>query len=124
MHPEKQAFLEALEKNKYDHDTRKIFADWLEDHDEPEEADKHRKWTPEFQKAEDWLIDFANQVELTYKEVISAGFNGLDTGVNMEPENYFYANEEKIVEYWRCWQLVTESTKPDDLDTVPFACSC
>ena len=58
---ERQAFEEALKENRYDEACHKIFADWLDEHDQPEEADWHRKWTKERQEAEDWMRDFASK---------------------------------------------------------------
>ena len=56
MHPQKKAFLATLEEDWHDEASHKAFADWLDEHDEPEEADIHRRWTPQKQRAaEKWL---------------------------------------------------------------------
>lgn len=50
---EREAFEGRLREDRYDQTTRLVFADWLEEHDCPEEADWQRRWTPEWQKAYD-----------------------------------------------------------------------
>lgn len=56
---ERKAFEDAIFADRYDQITRRVFSDWLDENDYPEEANKQRKWTPEKQKAEDWLMDLA-----------------------------------------------------------------
>lgn len=48
---DREAFLKVLEENEDDIPTRLVYADWLDDHGEHEEADRQRKWPA----AKDWL---------------------------------------------------------------------
>lgn len=41
---ERDAFVQALAQNEDDEVTRLVFADWLEEHGEEEEAQRMRKW--------------------------------------------------------------------------------
>lgn len=52
---DRKAFLEAIEKEPTNYDHRYIYADWLDENGEHEEADRQRK----YEKAEKWLKDFA-----------------------------------------------------------------
>jgi uncharacterized protein (TIGR02996 family) len=52
---DREAFLAALAANEDDVTTRMVYADWLDEHDEPEEADRMRKWPA----AKAWLINYA-----------------------------------------------------------------
>jgi uncharacterized protein (TIGR02996 family) len=51
---DREAFLRALKKNEDDTATRIIFADWLDEHGEHEEADRQRQWPA----AKGWLVQF------------------------------------------------------------------
>lgn len=42
---EYKAFLDAIAAKPRDVDMRRIFADWLDDHDEPEAADEQRRFS-------------------------------------------------------------------------------
>ena len=41
---EREAFLEAIAANQDDTLIRLVFADWLDEHGEPEEAERQRQW--------------------------------------------------------------------------------
>src|SRR5262245_33639443 len=59
-HPERQAFEDAINADPLDMTTRKVFADWLDDHDEPELADYHRTLTVGgYTEARGWVAVFA-----------------------------------------------------------------
>lgn len=47
---EKVAFLQAIKDDPYDATTRRVYADWLEDHGFDDEARVQREWTPEKHK--------------------------------------------------------------------------
>ncbi len=72
MKPEQQTFIKALEYNEDDTATRMVYSDWLEEHDQPEEADRQRAW-PEAKK---WLQKYAARIkpyddsEIAYDELI------------------------------------------------------
>jgi uncharacterized protein (TIGR02996 family) len=51
---DRDAFIAALEKNEDDTSLRMVFADWLDERGEHEEADRHRKWPA----AKEWLVKF------------------------------------------------------------------
>jgi uncharacterized protein (TIGR02996 family) len=53
---DREAFLKAIEAGPwYDELPRLVFADWLDEHGEHEEADRQRRYVP----SERWLRDFA-----------------------------------------------------------------
>ena len=52
---DRQVFLSALTENEDDATTRLVYADWLDDRGEHEEADRQRKWPA----AKKWLQEFA-----------------------------------------------------------------
>ncbi len=63
---EKESFELAIKKDRYDQETRLVYADWLEEHGEDDEALIQRKWTPEYQRSEDYLRNYAARIN--YKE--------------------------------------------------------
>lgn len=52
---QRAAFVRALEANPDDDACRLVFADFLDEHDEPEEADRMRRW----RASKDWMVAFA-----------------------------------------------------------------
>lgn len=58
---EQDRFLRALAENEDDTTTRLVYADWLEEHDEYEEADRQRKWPA----AKQWLLGLCKE-EVSY----------------------------------------------------------
>lgn len=140
----KKALEDALAADRYDLAAHRVLADLLEEAGLDDEAEFHRSWTPEWQRAYDaaerWLYEFAESVGLSYEQVIEAGHEflkdgyGLDTGVNMAPENAFYGHQYEqegkpwiVDDYWANWRTVMQCYTPfdpDDPDRIPFKCSC
>src|SRR5262245_61883079 len=50
MHPDKKRFLDVLAKDRYDCQTRLIFADWLNEHGEDDAADEQR-----YMAGDEWI---------------------------------------------------------------------
>ena len=142
MNKEKQAFLDILAQDRYDEATRRVFSDWLEEHDFPEEAEFQRKWTREWQEADDWMRNFASNAgqtctegygtrgkhtwkEITYEDLIQAGWDYVKTGdffTQMGSENLrndmFEPKTREL--FWKHWSTVTgiqfPLERPEGLD--------
>jgi uncharacterized protein (TIGR02996 family) len=140
---EREAFLQAITDEPRDLATRRAFADWLDEHDEPELADFHRKWTVQkYDEAWKWLQEFAeflNQEGATIYE-------GEDRNPNLSAEDLLEAMRERVQRgkggiflgfdtpdecwerqgrMWECFELiigqkVTEDTKEEGF----FGCAC
>jgi uncharacterized protein (TIGR02996 family) len=53
--PSRKDFLDAIKAAPWDDEApRLIYADWLDEHDEPADADRQRKWV----ESAKWLADF------------------------------------------------------------------
>jgi uncharacterized protein (TIGR02996 family) len=133
---ERGAFLKLLAENEDDATTRLVYADWLDDHGEHEEADRQRKWPA----AKEWLVRFfaANDggdylgelnsyeqlIELgreAVEEVNEHGF-GFDCGSNESLCDALRANAR---EFWKNWSIITGIPLPADPETKSyFGCSC
>jgi uncharacterized protein (TIGR02996 family) len=141
---ERDAFLKALAENEDDTTTRLVYADWLDDHGEHEEADRQRKWTP----AKAWLVQFCRDNNpdhddddddgddsyywiISYKRLLrlgreavegadASGF-GFDCGAN---ETMCIALRDNRREFWTNWSIVTGIAVPLDVTESYFGCSC
>lgn len=136
MSTERQAFLAALAADEDDTTTRLVFADWLDEHDEPEEADRMRKWPA----AKAWLVDFAKGHthwdnpggEVTAADLIAAGAAFVDSG-GLEMwyqhgsdslQSYAFLSSNRR-EFWEAWSTVTGRACPEELrDDQVFRCGC
>ena len=133
---ERDAFLKILAENEDDTTARLVFADWLDDHGEHEEADRQRKWPA----AKEWLVRFFSNhdggdyfgeltsyeqlIELgrvAVKEANERGF-GFDCGSNESLCNALRANS---AEFWKNWSIVTGIPLPGGAEKKSyFGCSC
>jgi uncharacterized protein (TIGR02996 family) len=137
---ERDTFLRALAANEDDTMTRLIYADWLDDRGEHEEADRQRKWPA----AKEWLVRLCRvhnpspDEEDPYEQVISyedliefgrsavaetdeGGF-GFSCGNNMSMCEALRSNSG---EFWKNWSVVTGIPVPPDVeDKAYFSCAC
>lgn len=115
---EREAFLRAIAANEDDILVRLVFADWLDDHGEHEEAERQRK-LPEAKK---WLDNICKEhnagcregQEFTYDQLLDFGRTASAmTNVNIEvsdiPNSYNIvpAIRDQIPEFWKAWSIVT-----------------
>lgn len=123
---ERDAFLNALAVNEDDTTVRLVYADWLDEQGEHEEADRQRKWPA----AKEWLVrlcrdnnpDYAWQIP--YEMLIELGqyTDGFDCGDNM---SMCEALRENSREFYRNWSIVTGiSLLPFKEENIRFTCRC
>lgn len=63
MHPDQKTFEILLKEDPYGINLRLVYSDWLEEQGLDDEAAEHRRWTPEWQRAEDYLREYAAQLK-------------------------------------------------------------
>jgi uncharacterized protein (TIGR02996 family) len=86
---ERKAFLKALAQNEDDTPTRLVYADWLDENGEHEEADRQRKWPA----AKQWLVQFCRENNppadedpddwtwvISYEELVKLGREAIQGG--------------------------------------------
>ena len=130
------AFLQALAENEDDTTTRLVFADWLDEQGEHEEADRQRNWPA----AKAWLVRFFQKhsvgdyhgqlnsyeqlmelARVAVEEADERGF-GFDCGSNDSLCEALRANSG---EFWKNWSIVTGIRLPPDVESKSyFGCSC
>jgi uncharacterized protein (TIGR02996 family) len=147
---EREAFESALRVDPYDRVTRLVFADYLEENDQPEEADWQRAWTPRRQKGEEYLRGFADRInagersrgwpgdppvpEVTFEEVVEAARAYVkDRDISVLGGQGYSAqtllqDEDTARLFWEAYQAYSgEAFDIDDDDFGPteaFQCSC
>ena len=110
------AFLKALADNEDDTPTRLVYADWLDEQGEHEEADRQRKWPA----AKEWLVQFCKEnstspcEEFSYESLIEFGrrvareeFLSKSIHVNVDNEDMWHALHANSGEFWKNWSIVT-----------------
>jgi uncharacterized protein (TIGR02996 family) len=144
---EKAAFEAAIKADRYDQATRRVFADWLEEHGLDDEAAVQRSWTPRKQQAEDYLRDFAAELsldphgdeddeeervtydEVTYEELLRVAHAFLDGDPNAHISLGFDTPDrvwEEAEKFWEEFEIAT-GRKVDDGhrgQELPVSCAC
>jgi uncharacterized protein (TIGR02996 family) len=129
---ERDCFLKALEENEDDTLTRLVYADWLDDRGEHEEADRQRKWPA----AKAWLREFCDVegddmdayyfgVNTLIRQARSALEDGtliVDCGANMDMCEKL---RQDCREFWHKVSIVTGLPLPEGYaENSRFGCAC
>ncbi|MCE9607697.1 MAG: TIGR02996 domain-containing protein [Planctomycetia bacterium] len=129
----KEDFLKALaaNENKDDANLRMVYADWLDEQGEHEEAHRER----ESLSGKEWLIRFARENSrsktYTYDDLLDFGRRAAveesDAQIYLSREMCI-ALHENFVEFWRNWSLATGFSRPsipanrEFRHNAPWAC--
>lgn len=121
---EREGFEAAIREDRYDQVTRLAFADWLEEHDCPEEADFQRSWTPEWQKAKDDLLAYCKKIDInfTYFEEMAANHLEKGEGIDCTLNTSNLSMDEDMEEMWRNVGIYLRRDVPPDKAYDPFTC--
>lgn len=114
-----KGFIDAIAKNPRDVDTRLIFADWLEEHDEPELAAEQRAFSLERYDAEQRLRKFCDENSAEYEDFVAGCASG---------EGYCFGTDfydELDAEIWDDIEIVSGKVFDiDHRDQTGFSCAC
>ena len=132
---EREAFLRAIAANEGDHLVRLVFADWLDEHGEHEEADRQRRW-PE---AKAWLdelcrklnargrafgetsveqlLEFGRRVSATESAEVVFSIDGDDFP---DGGGIVAAMRDQIPEFWKAWAVVAGSPVPPNVERKSY----
>jgi uncharacterized protein (TIGR02996 family) len=126
---EREKFLRALAENEDDTTLHLVYADWLEEQNEYEEADRQRKWPA----AKQWLLRLCEQENpesdpssCSYEDLIAFGQRvvteeGLSVTVGDHMES---AIQGKFEEFFQNWSVVTGIPLPSHLEKKSFFSRC
>jgi len=141
---EREVFLKALEDDEDDETTRLVFADWLEEHGEVEEAERHRKW----KEAKAWFVNLCDKHDKDYSEyydqngkpktfsdLIRMGceaYKMVLDGEDSYPLIYMGPHEDfmdelnsRKYEFWKMWSIITGLTLSEEsIQRGQFSCGC
>jgi uncharacterized protein (TIGR02996 family) len=134
---ERDAFLKALAANEDDTTTRLVYADWLDERGEHEEADRMRKWDA----AKAWLVRLCEQNNspdleaewvVSYEKLLQAGRDAVEKagedGYLGLWVNFNYDMGEALTtntrEFWTNWSIVTGIPVPPDAEQKTYVCTC
>ena|SRR2546423_13601643 len=133
----REQFIEALKKDRYDYDTRKIYSDWLEDNGFDDEALFQRSLTPErINEAKVFMErlayecsrrEYEDEYIITPKMLIDEARKYVETGeeliIAVDTPSY---DEDK---FWEYYMVLTEQRIPKEKLEQPYwkefiSCSC
>ncbi len=134
---EREAFLAALAEDEDDNVTRLVYADWLDEHGEHEEADRQRKW----RAAKEWLVQFCEEnnrsedepweTPIPYEELIERGRGAAERADGYlwfscgDNETMCDALRANGREFWTNWSVVTGIVLPAGYEEKSgFSCAC
>lgn len=135
---ERDAFEKAIREGPWDEATRRVFADWLEEHGFDEEAAVQRKWTPErMREAERVLGEFARvchhegdhdfrhleEPRYTVAGLVEAMKRYLIAG-ELVGCGYYFPDEEEIQACWEAFETWTGIPISTEVRQKEFACCC
>ena len=127
------AFLRALTENEDDTTTRLVYADWLDENGQHEEADRQRKWPA----AKAWLVqlcrdhppekdayDDSDQPEISYRTLLKLGQQAIDElddvhGFVISCGRHItmsFALNDNCQDFWKNWSIVTGVPLPLDVE--------
>lgn len=112
------AFMKGIAENPSDVSLRRVFADWLDEHDEPEEAQIYREWDQERCDAEKYVRDFCQRYGADYNGLLAdvAAGDGYCFGDDDGP--YEIRNNEDL---WKHIAVLIQSEPNRDQS---FRCAC
>lgn len=148
----RETFLKTIEANEDDDNARHIFADWLDEQGEYDEAERQRKWCGAKRRLSDLATECGGNMDdygidnedgftygayhaYTFTDMIRAGYHTIQNGYGMvqmgtETARSVMDNARVRAQFWSDWEIITgdkRPTKKDDddwFDDAPFGCSC
>ena len=144
--PEWKAFLDAIAEDRHDQSIRLIFADWCDDNGFYDEAAFQRQWTPEWERAKEYLEGFAKRLsrsdypslsddeqdvrsrEVTLEELVAAALSVDEHGIHgkwiylpYQTPDFVWSERE---EFWRQIEIYTKKSMTINKRDSFVGCTC
>lgn len=117
----RRAFLAEIALAPDDPTPHRIYADWLEENGEIEEAHRHRTWTVERARAELQLRSMADRYRIGYQELIDGAASG-EGGCFGDDDG---PQATRDYQFWEWIEAVTGKEFSDEhRDNTYFRCAC
>lgn len=123
---ERDGFLNALAQDENNTLARLVFADWLDEQGEHEEADRQRKWSG----AKEWLIRLSQESSqsyepFSYEDLIKFGYRVTKDSIHekriyVDSETLWAALQPRNQEFWTNWAIITGQRLPPGLEEEGF----
>jgi uncharacterized protein (TIGR02996 family) len=133
---DRQAFLAAIQAEPLDHLLRCVFADWLDEHGEVEEANRQRQWVAAYEYLANNFVSYygyeegaegpahvlaLQEIEYFVRSLVEEG--GICFGSESLVENMW--DETMRAEFYRSLEIVTGTTiLPEVRERAGFRCAC
>ncbi len=108
---EREGFLKAIasQTGREAIQTRRVYADWLEENGHEDEAQEQRAWTARRQASEDWMRAAAQDAGVTYEHLLSIGHDMATRDDLLLPGSALAGQDDS---YWAAWSALTSSEAP------------
>jgi uncharacterized protein (TIGR02996 family) len=106
----REAFEGVIRENPYDAETRKVFADWLEENGLDDEAVVQRGWTrAKHEAAEAFMRRYADRLDVGVQDALAAAEKFLETGqlTGTHVAHYIDKEDEPAAEFWDHFVVLT-----------------
>lgn len=123
---QRDRFEEALLDNPYDEAVHRVFSDWLEEQGLDHEAEFHRLWTPAWQRAFEWISNFAGRIGRSYDQVLFMARRRVETGELTEaPFDVVNGPDyDSSQEFWANYEILTRAMLPTTFDRMDGLTTC
>ena len=117
---DQEAFLAQIEAGPWDDDlARQVYADWLEEHDQPEEASRQRRFVPAMRVIRGW----ADAAGLSVEEMLTGAKDFLANGEYLS-EGSRWDGFHLEDDFWPAYEIVTGETVLEEQRGSFFSCAC
>ena len=136
MDDERAAFLAAIQADWDNDELRLVYADWLEEHGEHDEARRQRDWPAVREASKERVREIAEDLgdyhgyrghqPMNYDVLMQAAHDYLEHGDCLIQEGGQSWQDEFPAfsdEFWEHYEIITGRTNADERDSF-FRCSC
>lgn len=123
-----QDFLDEIAKDPYNEQIRIVYADWLEECDEYDEAIRQRKFIPAYKWlrnfADEWYFDFNELIYEADREELANNWGRYVVAHGVDLHSRGELGEDHDI-FWQNLSIYTgKQYTQEHIDTMGWSCSC